>query len=250
MSPAAAAAAAQHHPPLRLLVISLGNPAPYLDTLHSAGHHALAAVQKLLLPGDEGEQSQPQPEFRRARHGGKPCLASASPGLTLLQSPTMMNNCGPWVARAWREALASQAPAPAQKGQQQQQERWGLVIVHDDLESPLGATRVREWRASHKGHNGMRSVLASLPAGKLFPGAGGGGAGAGALRAARVSVGIGRPASRDPDVVSEYVLRQVTRRERDALAAEAGPGVLRCLRELRGQWEEEEEEEEEDKGPV
>jgi PTH1 family peptidyl-tRNA hydrolase len=71
-------------------------------------------------------------------------------------------------------------------------ERWrpsasGLLIVHDDLELPLGEVREREG-GGHGGHNGLRDVIQRL--------------GTGAFR--RLRLGIGRPpAGIDP---ADFVL--------------------------------------------
>ncbi|EEY23409.1 predicted protein [Verticillium alfalfae VaMs.102] len=188
-------------PPPRTLLFSLGNPSPYLNTLHSAGHHALAALIP-LLPS--------QPALAKTRHAAKAPLASLSPAYALLQSPSLMNVSGKYAAAAYR---AFEDPTLS------------LLVVHDDLEEDLGVVRIRKWNSSHRGHNGVKSV------GKLlrpadFP----------AARFARISVGIGRPEAREREAVSEYVLREMTGVERSVLAEKAGEGVLRCLREWEAQF--------------
>jgi PTH1 family peptidyl-tRNA hydrolase len=60
-------------------------------------------------------------------------------------------------------------------------ERWrptasGLLVVHDDLELPLGEVREREG-GGHGGHNGLRDIIQRL--------------GSGGFR--RLRIGIGRP---------------------------------------------------------
>lgn len=195
-------------PVSRLLVVSLGNPSPYLDTLHSAGHLALGAVQQLL--------SYDQPAFAPARYGKKAVLASAGPRYIFLQSPTLMNVSGPWVAAAWKGVLADQGLAPAELP---------LVLVHDDLEEDLGAVKVKQWKSSHRGHNGVKSVLASLNIGQ-YPGA----------LWTRLSVGIGRPEARDKSTVSDYVLRKMSRSEKAAILDKAAPGIAAALMELEQKW--------------
>ncbi|KAI5919060.1 peptidyl-tRNA hydrolase [Camillea tinctor] len=195
----------------RFLVVSLGNQAPYYECLHSAGHFALAASQRLLAPS--------QPPFSSERYGGKSCLASPGRPYTMVQSPTMMNICGPWVAKTWKEMLANYQLKPSELG---------LVIVHDDLEEDMGIVKIRKWKASHRGHNGVKSILASLKSSE-YPGA----------RWSRISVGIDRPDSRDQDSVSDYVLRKMTRYQKDNINNRAGPGLVGRLRELQDEWEEE-----------
>ncbi|TPX12821.1 uncharacterized protein E0L32_006701 [Thyridium curvatum] len=191
------------------LVVSLGNPAPYLDTLHSAGHIVLDALQQQLRDA--------QPPFASERRGKKSCQTSNGPKYTLVKSPTLMNVCGPWLAKTWKETLADQNLTP---------EELGLVLVHDDLEEDLGVVKIRKWDRSHRGHNGVKSVNASLR-GADYKGA----------RWARISVGIGRPGERDRSTVSDYVLRRTTQRERSVLAEQGCTGVLERLLELEAQWE-------------
>lgn len=128
-----------------------------------------------------------------------------------------MNVSGPWVARAWREALDTQGVGP---------EDLALVLVHDDLEEDLGVVKIRKWERSHRGHNGVKSVGASLRpadyAGRKW---------------ARVSVGIGRPDGRDRSTVSDYVLREVSETERKVIDEKAALGVLEALLELERKWE-------------
>jgi PTH1 family peptidyl-tRNA hydrolase len=71
-------------------------------------------------------------------------------------------------------------------------ERWrptasGLLVVHDDLELPLGEVREREG-GGHGGHNGLRDIIQRL--------------GSGGFR--RLRIGIGRPS--DGLDAADYVL--------------------------------------------
>jgi PTH1 family peptidyl-tRNA hydrolase len=97
-------------------------------------------------------------------------------------------------------------------------ERWrptaeGLLIVHDDLDLPLGEVRERDG-GGHGGHNGLRDVIARL--------------GTGAFR--RLRIGIGRPpGAMDP---ADYVLATFRPEERepiDAAVAEAADIIVRFV---------------------
>ncbi|KAL2368494.1 hypothetical protein BDBG_08519 [Blastomyces gilchristii SLH14081] len=106
-----------------------------------------------------------------------------------------------------------------------------LILLHDDLELSPGKLSVRRGGASlsARGHNGIKSVVSSLvKAGMLAPARGaakkmkgGGGSAvssAGALdptrfQLTRIGVGIGRPASREPEEVAEYVLGRMPDRQ-------------------------------------
>lgn len=89
-----------------------------------------------------------------------------------------------------------------------------VVVVHDDLDLPFGALRLKRG-GGDGGHNGLRSITTSL-GGKDY---------------LRVRLGIGRPPGRqDP---ADYVLRNFSTAERKELgyhvdrAADAIEALLR-----------------------
>jgi peptidyl-tRNA hydrolase, PTH1 family len=191
---------------LRFLVVSLGNPAPYQDTLHSAGHIALNALQKLL--------TSEQPVFTPQRYGKKSCPASIGPKYILLQSPTYMNTCGPWTAKTWKDLIQLPDQPPE-----------SLILVHDDLEEELGVVKTRSWQRSHRGHNGLKSINASLSHGAYQN-----------YLWAKISVGVGRPTSRNPEAVSDYVLRPITQHEKSVLENDVPSKILSHLQDLEEAW--------------
>lgn len=196
----------------RFLVVSLGNPPPHTKTLHSAGHLALQAVQQQL------HLARGQPSFSSERIGKKATKASAGDKYTLVQCPTYMNVSGPWVAKAWKEMLAThQARDPSRP--------LGLVIVNDDLEEDLGAIKVQKWERSHRGHNGMRSIKSVMNAEHHKD-----------SKWSRVAVGIGRPEARDAATVSNFVLKPWSKHQEHALWESSGPGVLAALNEVEESW--------------
>jgi PTH1 family peptidyl-tRNA hydrolase len=101
-----------------------------------------------------------------------------------------------------------------------------LLVVHDDLDLPLGALRVRA-SGGHGGHNGLRSILDALGSGE-FP---------------RVKVGIGRPAGKgqvvdhvlspfDPD--EEPLVPPLLERAADAAEAVGLEGPLLAMNRFNG----------------
>ena len=71
----------------------------------------------------------------------------------------------------------------------------GLVVIHDELDIPLGALRVK-FGGGDNGHNGLRSLRKSLGNGDFF----------------RVRCGVGRPPGRqDP---ADYLLSDFRAGER------------------------------------
>lgn len=188
----------------RFLVVSLGNPLPKYQSLHSAGHFVLNGLARSLR----------QPEFREMKLGTQNCLVSQGPKYTLVQSPTLMNVSGPFVARAWKHMLNQHDAASL-----------SLVIVHDELERELGVVKLTAWERSPKGHNGIKSVKAALSQDK-YP----------QSPFVRIAVGIGRPATRDAETVSKYVLSQISAGHRQALEEQVPWRVAESLVELEDEW--------------
>ena len=83
-----------------------------------------------------------------------------------------------------------------------------LIVIHDDLDLPLGKLRIRP-EGSAGGHKGMSSIISVLNS-EDFP---------------RIKVGIGRPMKEDgtsisdEDSIVDYVLSDFTPREDDIIKA-------------------------------
>ena len=160
------------------LVVGLGNPgARYAGNRHNVGAHVvaeLAARGGVALSAHKGG-------LRAARvhlpgPGGTPAV---------LAVPTSyMNVSGPPV----RE-IATFYKVPAER----------VLVVHDELDIDFGRVRLKRG-GGEGGHNGLRSVTASL----------------GTKDYLRVRVGIGRPPGRlDP---ADFVLRDFTAAEQPEIA--------------------------------
>ena len=167
---------------LPLLICGIGNPGgAYANTLHSAGLTVIKALGASLG----------SPEFVKDRALGNGLVSrNSTPGdgreWTLWQSTSYMNESGKGVAAAFREFSRS---APDAR----------LVVIYDELEKALGTVTVRAKEgASAKGHNGLKSAMASL----------------GGQNFCRMGIGIGRPLSRESDDVAAYVLRKMTEDEK------------------------------------
>ncbi|KZM19522.1 Aminoacyl-tRNA hydrolase [Ascochyta rabiei] len=202
--------------PIPLLICSIGNPGPtYANTLHSAGHiiTSYIAGRKSYQPftkGLSGLVSRPDnTTFSLSLLKGYTKTQGGPPedDWTFWQSLSLMNVSGVGVKKAYAAWLAElrRRTTPAAEGR--------LVVVHDELESALGKVSVRESGASARGHNGLKSCQQQLSGVKWW----------------RVGVGIGRPESRDPNVVSRYVLGKMRGEERSGLER-AAPGVVDALR--------------------
>ena len=173
---------------VRWLVAGLGNPgADYSGTRHNLG---FATVERLAAEGSArffpGEADA---ETALIRLGGIAVM--------LLKPQTFMNRSGAAVA-AWLDRLALPAA--------------GLVVVHDDLDLPLGRLRIVA-AAGAGGHRGVCSIQATL----------------GTAEFSRVRVGIGRPEV--GQAADQRVLADFTSAERPVVATlvERSAAAVRCL---------------------
>ncbi|KAH7311542.1 mitochondrial peptidyl-tRNA hydrolase [Stachybotrys elegans] len=189
----------------RILVVSIGNPLPAYSSLHSAGHFAVNAAVRHVPE---------QPPFSGIKFGGQRCLVSHGPLFTFVQSPTYMNVSGPFVHKAWRETLTTA-----------KQDMSGLVVVHDELEKDFLDVRPIKWDASHRGHNGIKSIKEQDLAGKFS-----------AALYKRIAIGIGRPESRLSNDVADYVLKPLSQDALNDLQDTASVRLVQELLTLETQW--------------
>ena len=159
-----------------LLAVGLGNPGPrYAKTRHNVGADTVA-----LLAERHGERLRQGKELAlvaEVQVGGKR-LALAFP-------QTFMNESGRSVARLVRRYKVEDLTR--------------LVVVHDELDLPLGVVRVKAG-GGLAGHNGLRSIKGWLRSDEF----------------SRVRIGIGKPpGGKDQGV--DHVLSAPSRLERRRL---------------------------------
>ena len=84
-----------------------------------------------------------------------------------------------------------------------------LLVVHDHIDLPFGRLRLTQG-GGHGGHNGIRSIFELV--GRDFD---------------HVRMGVGRPASTEPDIVADYVLGRFSepRAEVDDLVGRSADAV-------------------------
>jgi len=154
------------------LVVGLGNPGKeYEKTRHNVGFMVVdELVRKLRLKSYSEEYLS---HVYRARLGGREVL--------LAKPQTYMNNSGLAVINLLEENGI---------------EPHEMLVVYDDLDLPLGMTRLR-LEGSSGGHKGVESIIKTIGTEK-FP---------------RLKVGIGRP-KRKEDVVN-YVLSPFSKEEEE-----------------------------------
>jgi PTH1 family peptidyl-tRNA hydrolase len=149
------------------LVVGLGNPGrAYEGTRHNVG---FAVVQRLAARWDVG---RPRERYRGLLREGR--AGPDGPRVALIEPQTFMNDAG-------------RSVGPARGAYRLPLER--VLVVHDEIDLPFGEIRTRVG-GGLAGHNGLKSLRAELGSGDF----------------SRVRVGVGRPASTDPEVVAAYVL--------------------------------------------
>ena len=161
----------------RWLIIGLGNPGPeYASTRHNAGQMVIALLAERM--GAKFKAHRSRCDIAEGRLAGQP--------VTLARPRSYMNLSGGPVA-----ALAGFYKVDAAH----------LVVVHDELDVPFGAIRLK-LGGGDSGHNGLRSITAALGTREYY----------------RVRFGIGRPPGRmDP---ASFVLREFSVAERKDLPLE------------------------------
>jgi len=82
-----------------------------------------------------------------------------------------------------------------------------VVVVYDEIDLPFGEVQIR-LGGGLAGHNGLKALRSGLGSPDFW----------------RVRVGVGRPDSTDPEIVSSYVLGRF-REPRDEVAALVGRGA-------------------------
>jgi len=151
------------------LIIGLGNPGKkYENTRHNFGFRVLDLLAS-------GEQWQDKYESKLIKLDD----------LILAKPQTFMNESGKAVAEILKFY-------PAAK----------LIVIHDDLDLPLGSMRIQK-NISDAGHNGIKSIVSEI----------------GTKDFVRIRLGINNPETRGQIPSEDFVLQKFTEQE-EAIAKE------------------------------
>jgi PTH1 family peptidyl-tRNA hydrolase len=165
------------------LVVGLGNPGrTYRWTRHNMGF--LVIEQLARRHGIEVSRRSLHSLYGRGRIGDQEVL--------LAKPQTYMNLSGEAVSRLLR--FFKIPPV-------------NLIILHDDLDLPLGEVRIRR-RGGHGGHRGVKSVIESLGREDFL----------------RVKVGIGRPPNLEQDP-ADFVLNPLSKAEKEVFGQQIEKSV-------------------------
>ncbi len=163
--------------PLTYIVAGLGNPGDeYKLTRHNAGFLAIDYIAEKC--GVRIDRVKFHALTIEARLGGARVL--------LMKPTTFMNNSGVAIA----EAAAFYKLPPE-----------NIIVLHDEISFAPGLFRIRR-KGSAGGHNGLKSIIASLGS-DAFP---------------RVKIGVGQKPSPDYDLV-DWVLGKFPKADTELLSA-------------------------------
>jgi PTH1 family peptidyl-tRNA hydrolase len=150
-----------------VLVVGLGNPGDrYAATRHNVGFEVAAELSR------RWELPRARERFRGLIAAGR--ARPAGPRVAVLRPQTFMNDSG-------------QSAGPARGSLRVPIER--TIVIHDEIDLEFGTIRSR-LGGGVAGHNGLKSLRHGFGSADFW----------------RVRVGVGRPDSTDPEVVSAYVL--------------------------------------------
>ncbi|HLI97770.1 MAG TPA: aminoacyl-tRNA hydrolase [Candidatus Baltobacteraceae bacterium] len=137
------------------MIVGLGNPGPkYERTRHNVGFLVIDELSRRLSIDNWKKKDDARQAYDSARK------------IVLVQPQSFMNNSGVPV-----RLLASWYRTQPED----------LLVIYDDMDLPFGKVRMRPF-GGHGGHNGMRSIIATMT--DRFP---------------RIRIGVGRP-TRSPEV--------------------------------------------------
>ncbi|HYC80884.1 MAG TPA: aminoacyl-tRNA hydrolase [Solirubrobacterales bacterium] len=179
----------------RILIVGLGNPGPeHARDRHNVGFDV---ARELVRRWDLGKP--------RSKYRGELWEGRTGPGgarVAILLPTTFMNAVGDSAGPA-RGALK----VPLAR----------TVVLHDEIDIPFGEIRTREG-GGLAGHNGLKSLKRGFGSADFW----------------RVRIGVGRPDSTDPEIVSAWVLGRFRepREEVEALVAAAATEAERLVERL------------------
>jgi len=152
------------------LLVGLGNPGPkYSRNRHNIGFMVVDELARRTRA--ESFRGKFGADLTTSEVGGERCV--------LLKPQEYMNVSG----RAVQRTAAFYQVEPKE-----------VVVVHDEVDLPLGTLRIKVG-GGHAGHNGLRSIVQDL----------------GSAEFVRVRCGVGRPAGSRP--VADFVLDDFSRAE-------------------------------------
>lgn len=178
-----------------ILVVGLGNPGQkYAATRHNVGFRVLAEL------ADRWGLPKAKERFRGRIAEGR--MRPGGPRVVVLQPQTYMNESGDSAGPA-----RGQLRTPLDR----------VIVIHDEIDLPFGEVRAK-FGGGVAGHNGLKSLKRGFADTEFW----------------RVRVGVGRPDSTDPEIVSAHVLGRFAESDEQvrALVGEAADETERLIERI------------------
>ena len=185
----------------RFLVVGLGNPGDrYARTRHNVGFRVATELV------DRWDLSAAKDKYRGRIAEGR--VRPGGPRVAVLTPQTYMNESGGSAGPA-----RGQLRVPLER----------VIVLHDEIDLPFGEIRSK-LGGGVAGHNGLKSLKQGLGSADFW----------------RVRVGVGRPDSTDPEIVSGYVLGRFAEPDEEvrALIEEAATETERLVERISAEDDE------------
>lgn len=179
----------------RILLVGLGNPGPeHAATRHNVGFDVAAELAR------RWDLGKPRRKFNGLLYEGR--TGPGGPRVAVLLPQTYMNGSG-------------DSAGPARGSLKVPLDR--VVVLHDEIDLPFGEIQPR-LGGGLAGHNGLKSLKKGFGDPEFW----------------RVRIGVGRPDSTDPEIVSAYVLGRFRepRAEVEALITSAADDAERLVERI------------------
>lgn len=169
-----------------LVIASIGNPEPEFEgSRHNAGHRAMNQLLQIYW---------------------KESLVKGNGVFSLRTHPET-------VIYKSNDAYMNVQGKPIQRILQERPRSEPMIILHDELQLPVGKFQVRAPGTSVRGHNGLKSLNAHVP-----------------NTYTKIAIGIGRPDNKRQ--VSDYVLSKFDKDEAEIMDYEVIPNVAKALEKI------------------
>jgi PTH1 family peptidyl-tRNA hydrolase len=181
-----------------VLIVGLGNPGDrYAKTRHNVGFEVGAELAR------RWDLPKAKRKYRALIAQGR--IRPGGPRVAVLLPQTYMNESGDSAGPA-----RGQLRVPLER----------VIAVHDEIDLPFGEVRAK-LGGGVAGHNGLKSLERGLGSAGFW----------------RVRVGVGRPDSTDPEIVSAHVLGRFAEPDDDirALIAAAADETERLVDQISGE---------------
>lgn len=181
--------------PPAILFAAIANPVPqYSGTRHNVGNWALDQVQK-------GRSDVPPFKSSRTYRGYSASEPLELNAVFLKSTQSYMNLQGRPISKAWlqfKKAYPNHSAA--------------MVILHDEIQIPLGKIQIRRQNTSARGHNGLRSIDSTI--GPVYT---------------KIGIGVGKP---DNIPVDKHVLSKFCSDELEVLTGESLPQIKAIIDDM------------------